>query len=258
MLKFSANLSFLYQEFGFLNRFAAAARDGFEAVEYMSPFEEKPEIVAKALRDHGLAQALFNLPAGDWTAGERGIAGLPGRQAEFQDGVRRALDYAAALGCARLNVISGLLPDGVDRSVCEDVLVDNLGPAAELCATAGVRLLIEPINSRDMPGFLVTTTDQAEAILDRVGHPNLFIQYDLYHRQVMQGDLVPGFARLQPRIAHIQLADTPGRHEPGTGEINFGFVLREIDRLGYDGWIGCEYRPLSGTSAGLGWMRDFR
>ncbi len=257
MLKFSANLSFLYQELGFLERFAAAAKDGFGAVEYLGPYAETPEAVAKALRDNGLAQALFNVPSGNWAGGERGIACLPERVDEFRTGVRTALDYAAALNCPKVNVISGLVPAGADMMVLEDTLVENLKFAADLCAKAGVKLLIEPINTRDIPGFFLTTTRQAEGILDRVGSSNLYIQYDLYHMQVMQGDLIPTYTRLKDRIAHIQVADNPGRNEPGTGEINYPFVLGEIDRLGYDGWIGCEYKPKNGTTAGLGWMKSY-
>ena len=257
MLKFSANLSFLYQELGFVDRFAAAAKDGFGAVEYLGPYAETPDAVAKALRDNGLAQALFNVPSGNWAGGERGIACLPERVNEFRTGVRTALDYAAALNCPKVNVISGLVPAGANMQVLEDTMVENLKFAADLCAKAGVKLLIEPINTRDIPGFFLTTTKQAEGILDRVGSSNLYIQYDVYHMQVMEGDLVPTYTRLKDRIAHIQVADNPGRNEPGTGEINYPFVLGEIDRLGYDGWIGCEYKPKNGTTAGLGWMKAY-
>jgi hydroxypyruvate isomerase len=257
LLKFSANLSFLYQELGFLDRFAAAAKDGFKAVEYLGPYAETREAVSAALRDNGLTQALFNVPSGNWAGGERGIACLPERVDEFRTGIRTALDYATALNCPKVNVISGLVPAGADMQMLEDTLVDNLKFAADLCAKSGVKLLIEPINTRDIPGFFLTTTTQAERILDRVGSSNLYIQYDVYHMQVMEGDLIPTYTRLKDRIAHIQVADNPGRNEPGTGEINYEFVLGEIDRLGYDGWIGCEYKPRSGTTAGLGWMKAF-
>ncbi|MEX2552601.1 MAG: 2-oxo-tetronate isomerase [Actinomycetota bacterium] len=257
MPKFSANLSMLYQEHAFLDRFAAAATDGFRAVEYLSPYAEPKEKVVEALQQHGLAQALFNVPSGDWAAGERGIACLPTRVEEFRKGVLQALDYAVALGCDRVNVISGLVPQGVGSDVLEPVLVENLKWAAPRCANAGVRLLIEPINLRDIPHFFLSTTAHAERILDRVGHDNLHIQYDFYHMQVMQGDLVPTFERLRERIGHVQIADNPGRGEPGTGEINYGFVLSELDRLGYDGWVGCEYKPQTTTSAGLGWMQQY-
>lgn len=257
MPNFSANLSFLYQELPFLERFAAAARDGFGALEYLGPYAEPKEKVADALGASGLVQALFNVPSGDWAGGERGIACLPDRVEEFRQGVAQALDYAAALKCPQVNVISGLVPDGADLAVLEDTLVDNLRYAVARCSDAGVRLLIEPINLRDIKGFFLSTTDHAERILERVGSDNLYIQYDFYHMQIMQGDLIPTFARLQERIAHVQIADNPGRGEPGTGEINYGFILSELDRLGYDGWVGCEYKPRAGTSEGLGWMKPF-
>lgn len=256
-LKFSANLSFLYQEHGFLARFAAAAKDGFPAVEYLGPYAEPKEKVAEALKANGLEQALFNVPSGDWAGGERGIACLPDRVDEFRTGIGTALDYADALGCPKVNVISGLVKPGADLAVLEETLVANLKHAAPRCADAGIKLLIEPINLRDIPGFFLSTTKHAERILEKVGHDNLYIQYDVYHMQVMQGDLVPTYERLRERIAHIQVADNPGRNEPGTGEINYGFVLREIERLGYDGYIGCEYKPKAGTTAGLGWMTPY-
>lgn len=258
MPRFSANLSFLYQELPFLERFAAAARDGFAAVEYLGPYEVPKEKVAAVLREHGLTQALFNVPSGNWAGGERGIACLPDRIAEFRDGIALALDYANALGCKQLNVIAGLVPRDADLITLEQVLVDNLKYAAPRLADAGVKLLIEPINRRDIPGFYLSTTDHAERLLDKVGSNNLFIQYDFYHMQIMQGDLMPTYERLKDRIAHVQIADNPGRGEPGTGEINYGFILPELDRLGYAGWVGCEYKPKAGTSAGLGWMAPYR
>ncbi len=257
MPKFSANLSFLYQDLPFLNRFAAAARDGFGALEYLGPYAEPKEKVADVLQEAGLKQALFNVPSGDWAGGERGIACLPDRIEEFRGGVALALDYAQALRCPQVNVISGLVSAGTDLNVLENVLVENLKYAAARCADAGVKLLIEPINLRDIPGFFLSTTDHAEHILTRVGSDNLYIQYDFYHMQIMQGDLIPTFQRLQDRIAHVQIADNPGRNEPGTGEINHSFILSELDRLGYDGWVGCEYKPKAGTSEGLGWMKPF-
>lgn len=255
MPKYSANLTFLYQEHSFFERFAAAARDGFKAVEYLGPYAETKEAVIEALAANDLQQVLFNVPSGDWAGGERGIACLPGRSAEFRSGIATALDYATALKCPQVNVIAGIIPAGADLGELENVFVDNLKFAARAAADAGVRMLIEPINDiRDIPGFFLTTTNQAERILERVGSDNLYIQYDIYHIQVMQGDLIPTFQRLEDRIAHIQIADTPGRNEPGTGEINYRFVLSELDRLGYEGWVGCEYRPKGGTSEGLGWM----
>jgi hydroxypyruvate isomerase len=229
LLKFAANLSFLYPELPFLDRFAAAAADGFKAVEYAVPYVAAPEELAARLKANGLVQALFNLPAGDWDGGERGIACHPDRVEEFRTGVEVALRYAEALDCKKIN-----------------------------CLAAGVLLVIEPINQRDMPGFWLSTSAHAERLLEMVGSDNLKIQYDIYHMQIMQGDLMPTYARLKDKIGHIQIADTPGRHEPGTGEINYGFVFAELDRLGYDGWIGAEYKPLTTTSAGLGWMAPFR
>ncbi|MBB3463191.1 2-oxo-tetronate isomerase [Rhizobium sp. BK377] len=258
MPKFSANLSFLYQDLAFLDRFAAAAKDGFGALEYLGPYAEPKEKVADALQANGLKQALFNVPSGDWAGGERGIACLPDRIEEFRSGISLALDYAKALACPQVNVISGLVPDGADLATLEKVLVENLKYAAERAADAGVKLLIEPINLRDIPGFFLSNTDHAERILEKVGSDNLYIQYDFYHMQIMQGDLIPTFTRLQDRIAHVQIADNPGRNEPGTGEINYGFILSELDRLGYDGWVGCEYKPKAGTSEGLGWMKPYR
>jgi hydroxypyruvate isomerase len=256
--KFSANLSFLYQDLPFLDRFDAAAKDGFGAVEYLGPYAEPKERVAVALKSSGLKQALFNVPSGDWAAGERGIACLPDRVEEFRTGVSQAIDYAQALACLQLNVIAGLAPPGADPGDLEKVLVENLKFAALRCADAGIRLLIEPINLNDIPRFFLSTTDHAEQILHKVGSDNLYIQYDFYHMQIMQGDLIATFARLQDRIAHVQVADNPGRREPGTGEINYPFIFAELDRLGYDGWVGCEYKPSSGTSESLGWMKPYR
>lgn len=254
MPKFSANLSFLYPELPFTDRFAAAAADGFKAVEYVSPYGETKERIAELLQRHGLTQALFNFPAGNWDAGERGIACHPTRLAEFRAGVTKALDYAQALGCTRLNCLAGIAPHDVDHRRLEKTLLDNLAYASERCTAAGVQLLLEPINLRDMPGYFVSTTNHAERLLALAGLPNLYLQYDFYHMQIMQGDLIHTFARLKRHIAHVQIADTPGRHEPGTGEINYRFILAELDRLGYDGFVGCEYRPSSGKGAAIGWM----
>lgn len=258
MPRFSANLSFLYPQLSFLERFGAAARDGFEAVEYVAPYGEPREKIADLLAEHRLTQALFNVPAGDWQGGERGIACLPNRISEFRAGIAQALDYAEALKCRQLNVVAGLMPHNVDYATLERTLIANLQYAAPRCADRGVKLLIEPINLRDIPGFFVSTTNHAERILELAGVDNLFIQYDFYHMQVMQGDLIPTFKRLQKHIAHVQIADTPGRHEPGTGEINYGFVLNQLDKLGYAGWVGCEYAPLDDTSTGLGWIEAYR
>ena len=259
MPKFSANLTFLYQERGFLDRFAAAAADGFPAVEYVSPYEHPPEVVAETLAANGLVQALFNLPAGDWAGGDRGIGCLPDRVGEFRASVDTAIRYGQALGCPKINCLAGFAPPGVDAEALEATLVGNLKYAAPRFADAGIKLLLEPINQRDMPGFYVSTTHHAERLMAAVGSDNVYIQYDIYHTQVMQGDLIPTYARLRDCIAHVQIADNPGRNEPGTGEINYGFVLPELDRLGYDGFVGAEYKPKSGdTTAGLGWMAPYR
>jgi len=257
MPKFSANISFLYGDLPFLDRFAAAAKDGFQAVEYVGPYDLPAAEVAAALNTHGLTQALFNLPAGDWDAGERGIGCHGDRVAEFQAGVMTAIRYGQALGCTRINCLAGIAQAGTSVEDRDAVLIDNLKYAAPRLADAGITLLLEPINLRDIAGFHVSTTDHAERLLDAVGSDNLLIQYDIYHTQVMQGDLIPTYARLKDRIGHVQIADNPGRHEPGTGEINYPFVFSELDRLGYDGWIGCEYKFRSGTTAGLGWMKPY-
>ena len=257
MPKFSANLSFLYADLPFLERFAAAAEDGFRAVEYVGPYGFAADDVAAALRANGLTQALFNLPAGNWDGGERGIGCHADRAVEFLAGVETAIRYAQDLRCEKVNCLAGIAPASTTAQARDAVLIANLQYAAPRLADAGIKLLLEPINLRDIPGFHVSTTHHAERLLDAVGSDNLFIQYDIYHTQVMQGDLIPTYARLKDRIGHVQIADNPGRNEPGTGEINYGFVLSELDRLGYGGWVGCEYKPRAGTSAGLGWMRPY-
>jgi hydroxypyruvate isomerase len=256
--RFSANLTFLYTELPFLERFAAAAADGFPAVEYVGPYDHPPEMIADLLRRYNLEQALFNLPAGDWAGGERGIGCFPDRVEEFQAGVATAIRYGKALGCTKINCLAGIAATGVDRAVLQSTLVENLKYAAPRLADAGIKLLMEPINQRDMPGFFVSTTDHAEAIMADVNSSNLFLQYHIYHTQVMQGDLLATYERLRERIAHIQIADNPGRNEPGTGEINYANILPALDRLGYDGFVGCEYKPKTTTTAGLGWMRPYR
>ena len=257
MPRFSANLSLLFTEHDFLDRFDAAARAGFTAVEYISPYEHPPEVVAERLRRNGLEQALFNLPLGDWSAGERGIAILPDRVDEFRAGVDTAVRYATALGCTQVNCIAGIAPAGVRTSVLEDLLVENLAYAAERLERAGIRLLVEPINTLDIPGYFLTTSAQALAIMDRVGSKNLYLQYDVYHMQVMEGDLARTIEANLARIAHIQIADNPGRHEPGTGEINYPYLFGHLDRIGYRGFVGAEYRPATTTEAGLGWFSSY-
>jgi len=255
MPKFSANLSMLFGEHDFLGRFEAAAKAGFKAVEYVGPYDHPPDTIAALLKEHGLTQALFNLPAGNWAAGERGIGALPDRKEEFRKSIDTAITYAKALGCTQVNCLAGIAPEGVARNVLEDTLVENLAYAAPRLGEAGIRLLIEPINPRDIPGFFVNTSRHGLAIMDRVGSQNLYLQYDIYHMQVVEGDLARSIETHLPRISHIQVADNPGRHEPGSGEINYPYLFGHLDRLGYSGWVGAEYRPAAGTEAGLGWLR---
>jgi hydroxypyruvate isomerase len=248
----------MFTEVPFLDRFARARAAGFEAVEFLFPYEfPAPEIAAR-LADNGLAQVLFNAPPGNWEAGERGFAALPGRQAEFREAIRRALEYCAALSCPRLHVMAGLAPAGVPRDTLLSTYAVNLAWAAEECARAGVKPVIEPINHRDIPGFFLNTTDEAAAIIEAIGPERLGMQFDLYHCQITEGDVVKRVERHLPLIAHMQVADTPGRHEPGTGEVNWPFVFGHIDALGFRGWIGCEYRPRGGTEEGLGWFAPHR
>jgi hydroxypyruvate isomerase len=257
MPKFSANLSMLFQEHDFLDRFDAAARAGFKGVEYLGPYDHAPDEVAARLKKNGLSQVLFNVPSGNWAGGERGIAVLPDRMDEFRAGVDKAVTYAKALGCGQVNCLAGIAPAGADRARLEETFVANLKFAAETLGQAGIKLLVEPINTRDIPGFFLTNTRQGLDTLEQVGSPNLYLQYDIYHMQIMEGDLARTIEATLPRIAHIQLADNPGRHEPGTGEINYPFLYDFIDGLGYTGWIGAEYKPKAGTEAGLGWFREF-
>ncbi|MBN8938311.1 MAG: hydroxypyruvate isomerase [Rhizobiales bacterium] len=254
MPRFAANLTMLFNEQGFLDRFEAAAEAGFTGVEYLFPYDfDKGELAAR-LKRWNLTQVLHNLPAGHWDAGERGIAILPDRVGEFRSGVYRAIDYAIALGCSRVNCLVGVAPDGADPARLHETLVGNLRFAADELEQAGITLLIEPINTRDIPGFFLNRTGQALRLIDDVGSPNLVLQYDIYHMQIMEGDLARTIETHLDRIGHIQLADNPGRHEPGTGEINFPFLYRHLDAIGYGGWIGCEYKPARDTRAGLSWL----
>jgi len=257
MPKFSANLSMLFGERPFLERFAAAREVGFEGVEYLFPYDYEAQELAERLREHGLDQVLHNLPAGDWEAGERGIAVLPERVDEFRNGVRRAIDYARALGCSQVNCLAGIAPEDADPDELRSTFVRNLRYAAERLAEHDITLLVEAINTRDIPGFYLTTTMQAFGVVEEVGASNLKLQYDVYHMQVMEGDLVPTIERNLDRIGHIQVADNPGRNEPGTGEIAYPFIFQRLDELGYDGWVGCEYKPAGDTVAGLDWVRPY-
>jgi len=258
MPRFCANLSMMFTEVGFLDRFAAAARAGFAGVEYWLPYAFPKEQVAERLRGNGLAQALFNLPAGDWDAGERGIAVMPDRGGEFRDGVGLAIEYAKALGCTRLNCLAGKTPAGPDPARVHDTLVENLRFAARQLASAGLTLCVEAINTQDVPGFHLTTTRQTLRLIDDVGEPNVAYLFDIYHMQIMEGNLIKTMRDHVARIGHVQIADNPGRHEPGTGEINYPNVFRAIDETGYPGWVGCEYRPKGTTAEGLGWLRPYR
>ena len=254
MLRFAANVSMLFAEAPFLDRFALAARAGFAAVECQFPYEAPAAEIRARLGDLGLRMVLHNLPAGDWAAGDRGLACLPARVDAFRAGVPRAIAYAKALGVTQLNCLAGIAPAGADAAALHATLVDNLRFAARALAGEGLRLLVEPINTFDMPGFFVNRTAQCVALLDEVDAPNAIVQYDAYHAQRMEGELAGTLARFLPRIAHVQVADNPGRHEPGTGEIRFEFLFAELERLGYDGWIGCEYRPAGRTELGLDWL----
>jgi hydroxypyruvate isomerase len=253
MTKLAANLTMLYNEVDFLDRFDAAAKSGFAGVEYLFPYAYPKEQLAERLQRNRLTQVLHNLPAGDWAAGERGIACHPDRVGEFQDGVGKAIDYARTLGCRQINCLAGIAPSGVDPENVRATFVSNLRFAAGKLGAAGIKLLIEPINTFDIPGFFLSRTRQALDLIADVGSNNVYVQYDIYHMQRMEGELANTIKSHLPQIAHIQLADNPGRNEPGTGEINYRFLFGHIDSIGYDGWIGCEYKPKAATIDGLGW-----
>lgn len=264
MPQFAANLSMLYNDVDFLDRFAAAAADGFTAVEYLFPYAYASGELAARLKAHGLRQVLFNAPPGNWEAGERGIACLPGREAEFREGLGQALAYAKALDCPRVHVMAGLVPAGHDAAEVQATYVANLRHAAGEAAKLGVDLLIEPINGRDMPGFFLSRQDQAHALVAEIDAPNVKVQMDLYHAQIVEGDLAMKLRHYLPtgRVGHLQIAGVPERHEPDVGELNYSYLFRLLDELGYQGWIGCEYRPARGaaphaTSDGLGWLKPW-
>jgi len=255
MPKFTANLTMMFNEAPFLERFERAAKAGFQAVEFLFPYDFAPDTIKLLLDRHKLKLVLHNLPAGNWAAGERGIACLPERVDEFRAGVARAIDYARVLGMSQLNCLAGKAPQGADEAVLRSTFVANLRYAARELGNAGLKLLIEPINTYDIPGFYLNRTQQAIDILDQVGATNAFVQYDLYHAQRMEGELAATVQKHLARIGHIQLADNPGRNEPGTGEMNYPFLFAHLDRIGYAGWIGCEYKPATTTEAGLGWRQ---
>lgn len=256
MPRFAANLTLLFNEVPFQDRFASAAGAGFTGVEYLFPYAWPEAFLAQKLQDNNLTQVLFNLPPGDWDRGERGIACLPGREVEFRQGVEEAIRYARALGCRQLNCLAGLAPAGTEPEVLWATLRENVAWAARRLADEGIVLCLEAINSRiDMPGFLLDTSGKVVQLMDEIGADNLRLQYDLYHMQIMEGDLIRTLQDLLPRIGHIQFADNPGRHEPGTGEINFRSIFNALDQAGYTGWVSAEYRPKGRTEDGLGWMK---
>ncbi|MGF6640913.1 2-oxo-tetronate isomerase [Paraburkholderia sp. MM6662-R1] len=261
MPRFAANLSMMYNEHAFPDRFAAAARDGFNAVEFLFPYEFRPGELKARLDAHGLTQALFNAPPGDWSGGERGLASVPGREDEFRRGIDTALEYARVLGNRKLHVMAGLIAGDqageTQRKTQRDVYLNNLAYAARAAQAEQITVVIEPINTRDMPGYFLNQQDDAQAICAEVGAPNLKVQFDCYHCQIVEGDLATKLKRDMAGIGHIQVAGVPERHEPDIGELNYPYLFDLIDALGYDGYIGCEYRPRAGTSAGLGWLKPY-
>ena len=255
MPKFNANLSMMFNEVDFLERFGAAAKAGFKAVEFLVPYAYEPAQLAELVRKNNLQVVLFNMPPGDWNAGERGMACDPSRVDAFQEGVGKAVEFAKVLDCKQIHCMAGLRPRGVGEVQMRETYIANLQFAGKELAKHGINLLIEAINTRDIPGFYLNYSRQAFDIMHYANVPNLRFQYDIYHMQIMEGDLTPTIEKNLDKIGHMQLADTPGRHEPGTGEINYPFLFSQIDKLGYQGWIGCEYRPAGNTEAGLGWMK---
>jgi 2-dehydrotetronate isomerase len=256
MPRFAANLTMMFNEVPFLDRFGMAAKAGFTAVEYLFPYEQSPEAIRDALATHGLTQALFNMPPGDWAAGERGLASLPERAGEFRAGVETALTYAKATGCRRLHMMAGLSDptDPTHRAAYRDAAAY----AADQLGAEGIDLLLEPINGRDMPGFFLNDFRLAEDIIADLGRPNVRLQFDIYHRQIIHGDVTMALRQALPLIGHVQIASIPSRNEPDGEEMNYPFLFAELDRLGYDGFVGCEYRPRAGTLAGLGWFAPWR
>jgi hydroxypyruvate isomerase len=258
MPRFAANLTMLFNEVPFLDRFERAARAGFSSVEFLFPYAWPAAELKNRLLANRLKLVLHNLPAGDWDAGERGIACLPDRVDEFRAGVAQAIGYATVLGAPQLNCLAGKAPAGADDALLRATFVANLRFAAAALKAAGLKLLIEPINNYDIPGFWLNRTDKAISVIEEVGADNLYLQYDVYHAQRYEGELAATMARHLARIAHIQVADNPGRNEPGTGEIHYPFLFAHLDRIGYKGWIGCEYKPAATTEAGLGWLEQAR
>jgi hydroxypyruvate isomerase len=252
--KFAANLTMMFNEVAFPQRFAAAAAAGFKAVEFLFPYDHTPQEVAGWLQENKLENVLFNLPPGDWAAGERGIAALPSREEEFRAGVARGIEYALALGTKRVHMMAGLIPAGADRRIHREVYLGNLRYAASEVGKHGIDLLIEPINGRDMPGYFLHTQAEGHALREESGQPNVKVQMDFYHAQIVEGDLSMTFKNNFDGIGHVQIASVPARNEPDDGEVNYPYLFRLLDELGYQGWIGCEYRPRGKTQDGLGWL----
>lgn len=258
MPKFAANLTMMFNEVPFPQRFAAAAQAGFSAVEFLFPYDYPPAEVGRWLKRAGLRNALFNMPPGDWAAGERGMASIPGREEEFRAGVALALDYARALGTPCIHAMAGLLPAGADAERHRATFVANLRHAAKVLAEERLTLLVEPINTRDIPGYFLNTQDQAHAIREEVGEPNLKVQMDFYHAQIVEGDLSVTLRKHIAHVGHVQIASVPDRHEPDQGEVDYRHIFRLLDELGYAGWVGCEYRPRGRTEDGLGWIKELQ
>ncbi len=256
-LKLAANLTMMFNEHDFLNRFAAAARCGFKGVEYLFPYDYPIDAIGEQLEANGLQQVLFDFPAGDWANGDRGIAVQPDRVGEFQDGVGVAIEYAEALGCERLTCLAGIPDVGTDTEISDRTMIDNLQFAADAASKIGAIVLVEPLNTRDVPGTFVSTSSHGTRLVQSTVRDNVRLQFDVYHTQIMEGDLTPSFTKHLPLIGHVQIADNPGRHEPGTGEINYPFVLNHIENSGYSGWIGTEYVPAGGTESGLAWASAY-
>lgn len=252
MPRFAANLSMMFNELPFIDRFAAAADAGFSAVEFLFPYDYPATVIAEKLRENGLEQVLFNMPPGDWDAGERGLAALPGREGEFRDAVSRAVEYGQVIGVPNLHMMAGIARKGDPAAAA--AYRAALRHAVEQTSAAGIGLVIEPINGRDMPGYFLNDFDYAANLVAEIGHPGLRLQFDIYHRQIMHGDVIRGLEKFMPVIGHVQVASVPLRHEPGTGELDDFRIFEALDRLGYAGWVGCEYRPAAATTDGLGWL----
>ena len=255
MVKFAANLSMMFNEVDFLDRFDAAQMAGFTGVEFLFPYDYEASQIRAKLEAAGLTQALFNLPPGDWEAGERGFAAIPGREATFDAALDKALDYAEVIGNDLLHVMSGIVPFSAGREACAETLIGNLKRAAPKAAARGKTLIIEPINTRDIPGYFLNRQEQARRIIEAVGADNVGLQFDFYHCQIVQGDVARTFEDHADIVRHVQIAGVPERHEPDIGEVNYPYLFELLDRLGYDGWVGCEYRPRAGTVEGLTWMK---